>query len=374
VSAHARLAPSSSHRWLTCPGSVEQSAGIPNRTTPAAEHGTALHILSQMRLEGFAEWETLNAIEIDDQGSTEPGAKKLVPITDEDRGWVRQNTDWVTKTTEGGSVEYEVRVNPGIHFGVPDDLFGTCDVLIDKPHELVVADYKYGSGHVEVEENPQLLLYAIGAAERYGWRHPAYRLVILQPRTGTGEAREWLITRLELMRWADEFRPRVIAATRHNAALVTSDEGCRWCPAAGRCVELQARNLDLAMRQFADPRYITESELLLLLGEAKRIRIGLDAAEDYAQQRLATGLVVPGWKRVAARTQREWEKGREGYIAEQLATFGMDPWEKKLVSPAQAEKKLGKMAGLLAPWITRRDGAPTLAPESDRRPALPADV
>lgn len=372
--AHARLAPSSAHRWLICPGSIEQSAGIPNRTTDAAELGTACHTLSQMRLEGAEDWDATTAIGIDDQGGSTPGARKVIEITDEHRGWVRQATDWVLGEIAGAHLECEVQVNPGTFFGCPDELWGTSDVVLDAPSLLTIADFKYGTGHVEVEENPQLILYAIGAAERFGWQHPMYRMVILQPRTGTGEARTWTITRRELMRYAESYREKVIAATRHNAALVPSDEGCRWCPAAGRCAKLQERTLELAMRQFADPRYITESELLLLLADAKRIRIGLDAAEDYALQRLSTGLTVPGWKRVAARTNREWEEGSDQYVAEQLTAFGVDAYERKLISPAKAEKALGKVAGLLKPWITQREGGPTLAPESDRRPALPASV
>jgi hypothetical protein len=375
MAQHARLAPSSAHRWLCCPGSVEQSSGIPNRTTPAAELGTACHFLSQWRLEG-ADWEAVAEVEIDDQGNPEPGAKKRIPVTDEMRAWVRTTTDWVlaeVAKSPGAQLECEVRLNPGAFFGTPDELFGTADVLLDAPSLLSVCDFKYGTGHVEVEENEQLLLYAIGAAERTGWNHPMYRLAILQPRTGTGEARTWTITRRELMRYAESFREKVIAATRHGAALVPSDEGCRWCPAAGRCAKLQERNLELAMRQFADPRYITESELLLLLGEAKRIRVGLDAAEDYAQQRLATGLAVPGWKRVAARTNREWAD--EDKAAKELESYlSLGAYESKLISPAKAEKALGKMAGMVKHLITQREGSPTLAPATDRRPALPADV
>jgi hypothetical protein len=336
-----------------------------------------------MRLEG-ADWQSVTAVEIDDQGSDTPGAKKLIAITDEHRGWVRTTTDWVhaqfgpvsiSAPPWGPDAQYacEVKVCPGTFFGCPDELWGTSDVLIDTDGMLTIADFKYGTGHVEVEDNPQLLLYAIGAAERYGWRHPLYRMAILQPRTGTGEARTWTITRRELQRWGDQFREPVMAATRHGAALVPSDEGCRWCPAAGRCAKLQERTLELAMREFADPRYITDSELLLILSEAKRIRVGLDAAEEYAQHKLSVGMAVPGWKRVSSRTNREWANPDEA--APELDSYLRGAqFETKLISPAQAEKKLGKMAGMIAHLITRREGAPTLAPESDRRPALPADV
>jgi hypothetical protein len=43
----------------------------------------------------------------------------------------------------------------------------------------------------------------------------------------------------------------------------------------------------------------------------------------------------------------------------------------KLISPAQAEKELGKSrAEMLEDLITKPVGAPTLVPESDKRPSV----
>lgn len=46
-------------------------------------------------------------------------------------------------------------------------------------------------------------------------------------------------------------------------------------------------------------------------------------------------------------------------------------YTKKLLSPSQAEKALGKSRkGEIADLITKPTGKPTLAPESDKRPAI----
>ena len=46
---------------------------------------------------------------------------------------------------------------------------------------------------------------------------------------------------------------------------------------------------------------------------------------------------------------------------------------RKLISPAQAEKALGKGHAILAHYAIKPPGKPVLAPESDPRPALAVD-
>jgi hypothetical protein len=46
-------------------------------------------------------------------------------------------------------------------------------------------------------------------------------------------------------------------------------------------------------------------------------------------------------------------------------------YTRKIISPAQAEKELGKSrAELLDDLVTKPEGAPTLVPESDKRPPV----
>jgi hypothetical protein len=45
--AHARFAPSAAHRWVNCPGSVRLCEPIPNKSTPAADEGTAAHQMAE---------------------------------------------------------------------------------------------------------------------------------------------------------------------------------------------------------------------------------------------------------------------------------------------------------------------------------------
>jgi len=50
MSAHAKLSPSAAERWMTCPGSVPLSIGMPDKTSAYAEEGTQAHELAERML------------------------------------------------------------------------------------------------------------------------------------------------------------------------------------------------------------------------------------------------------------------------------------------------------------------------------------
>ena len=50
MTTHAKLSPSSAHRWSRCPGSVALEAKYPDNSGPAALDGTRTHMLLEMCL------------------------------------------------------------------------------------------------------------------------------------------------------------------------------------------------------------------------------------------------------------------------------------------------------------------------------------
>jgi hypothetical protein len=99
----------------------------------------------------------------------------------------------------------------------------------------------------------------------------------------------------------------------------------------------------------------------------------MTAVEGVALEKLSAGGKVPGYKLVAKRANRKWMD--EVLAATELqAQYGVDIYNSKLKSPAQMEK-LVKACGqdpsnvLEGLWETP-SGDLTLAPESDRRPAI----
>lgn len=323
-----------------------------------------------------------------------PARVASVLVRQEMIDWVTEAADWIVRylfnAHEGGLTPHlrsETVVHVGRYFGCPDDLWGTADVLIDAGTELVVADLKAGYGEVQVEENEQLILYAIGALNEYGWIHEQVRLVILQPRCG--DPKEKVYTVAEIRDRAKRFAPKIRAALQPGGALVPSDEGCKWCPAAGLCPAVQAEALARAQSEFSDEsvRLLSQEKLLVLLDNAERIRKALDAAESHALVLIQKGVKLPGWKSVAANKRVTWKPEEEGAAQVVLETeHGLDLDEvapRKLSTPPQVAERLAtKLEGktkkdrleaarkLVAAWTYKPAGEPSLARDDDDRPAL----
>jgi hypothetical protein len=388
---HAKLGPSSASRWLTCPGSVSLSAHVVDVGGAAASEGTACHRMMEAFLkEGtpIRSWvgKQITVAETEDG----PAHVGKVLVRPEMAGWVEEAAGWITdylNNHDAAHLMSEERVHVGRYFGCPDEIWGTADVVIDGGLELVIADLKAGYNDVPVKDNDQLILYAIGAMNEYGWVHPAVRLVILQPRCG--EPKEKVYSQAEIIDKAKSYAPKIRAALQPGGPLVPSDEACKWCPAAGLCPALQAENLALAKHEFSDDsiRLLDREKLLTLLQHADQIRSALAAAERHALSLAQSGVKLPGWKVVCGEKRRTWAPGKEGAAQVVLETeHGLDLNEvapRKLATPPQVAEKLApKLPGktkkekleaaraLVFAWTEIPKGEPTLAPDNDDRPAL----
>ena len=79
---------------------------------------------------------------------------------------------------------------------------------------MEVIDFKYGKGvRVSAEHNPQMMIYALGAYDRFSfdYRIERVRMTIVQPRIDN--LSEYELSVSELMQWTDEtLRPAAKAA------------------------------------------------------------------------------------------------------------------------------------------------------------------
>jgi hypothetical protein len=229
-------------------------------------------------------------------------------------------------------------------------------------------------------------------------------MAIYQPRCHRDEPDEpWVMTWGELRGWTIEEITSVADGIRNpspswfDVKFAPSDKTCQFCPAAGFCTA-RAQHLlgdlaplDMVLTQpasvMADPNVVTvglappdaldETHLLAALAVAKSVGKWLDSIEAYAQKLAADGRPLPGWKLVEGRGSRQWVD--EDAVAKFLKPkLKENTFEKKLVSVAQAEKLLKheplspRFKNKLESLIVRREGKPTLVPESDKRPSLMA--
>lgn len=363
---HAKLSPSSAHRWLTCPASVKEAAQTVSSDTKESKAGTATHEVMSL-------WLT-NGNPPEVGTSTSNGLKvtqEMIDIAGAAVGWVRQYVEGKQHTLFS---EERIQIGAGF-FGLdPEACWGTADILILAGDELVIGDLKAGYVAVQAEENPQLMLYAIGACEELGWMFDRIRLVIIQP--ANGGVKEWVLTKDELLARAEVMKPKVAEALSEAPAYHPSEEGCRYCPAAGVCKELQKEALALARQEFdtvdALVAHITPQELAEILTKADLIEAALKAAREHALRLLQVGAEVPGWKVVEARTNRKWKEGVEEKVMAGLRAKGLNEEEfapRKLVSFTVVEKLAGKE--WVEQYVEKPKGAATLAPVTDKRPALP---
>ena len=361
--AHAKLSPSASARWLTCPASVREAASLPNTDSDASRKGTAAHEVLNI-------WLTTG----EPPAVGTPMSNGLL-VDEEMVRLARAAVEFVKSYVLGRqhTLMCEEEVEIGSAFGLePGVCFGTADILAMTGPELLVADFKAGYNDVPVVENTQLILYAIGACEEMGWMYETIRLVILQP--SSGAPKEWVITKEELLQRLDDLKPKVLLALTDDAPYQADDKACQFCPAAGVCRELQQHSLALARAEFTDVEAhisrISVEDLAEILTKADLIEQAVAAARQHATKLIGLGQTVPGWKLVEGRKNRVWKDEDKAIAA--LRMLGYNEVEfapPKLVTPAKAEALL-KNKQVMADLIETPKGSPVLAPESDKRPAL----
>ena len=73
---------------------------------------------------------------------------------------------------------------------------------------------------------------------------------------------------------------------------------------------------------------------------------------------------------VEGRSNRKYTS--EAAVATTVEGAGFDPYERKVLGVTAMQKMLGKtrFEELLAPYIEKPQGKPTLVPENDKRPAM----
>ena len=151
---HAILSASSSHRWLNCNPSARLEQEFEDRTSEAAEEGTAAHALAEHKLRKSLKMR-----------STRPVSKY---DSDEMEAYTDGYVEFVLEALEEAKQQCSdplVMIEQRLDFScyVPDG-FGTGDCLIVADHILHIIDFKYGMGVlVDAEDNPQMMLYALGA-------------------------------------------------------------------------------------------------------------------------------------------------------------------------------------------------------------------
>lgn len=371
---HAVLSASGAHRWLLCTPSAKLEQQFPQSTSSYAEEGTVAHALAELTTRYY-----LGEIsEVDFENEI---AEKFVPNSYYNQEMREHAAAYATFVMSRLAAAKEVCPDPVVNLETRLDFskyvpggFGTGDCVIVAEPTMEVIDFKYGKGHrVSAENNPQMQLYGLGALEMFGdlYDIKAVRMSIFQPRLSGVEDTSEKTTK-ELTSWGRTYvKPRAKLADKGQGDFNPCEEACRFCRAKNTCRARTEENLKL-FDESPDPLLISAEEAGAILARAADIETWLKDLRETVSSALTAGEPVTGWKMVEGRSNRKFAD--EDKVVAAMKAAGYDEallYERKLITLTQMERDFGKkaLAEVLGDLIVKPQGAPTLAPESDKRPA-----
>jgi len=360
---HAVLSASSSERWLNCPPSARLCESYEDKGSDYAAEGTDAHALCEFRLKQALGMPTEDPIE-----NLSWYNEEMEDCAAGYTAYVMELLTVASQTCPDPVVLIEQRVD--FTRWVPDG-FGTADCILIADGVLNIVDYKHGKGvEVSAVANPQMMLYALGALEIFDGIYDIDEvcMTIFQPRKSNvsvyGMAKE------ALLEWAQSELAGKAELAFAGQGDFQCGEWCRFCKAKAECRERAAANLELARYEFQTPALLEDDEIADILGKVDALVAWATDVKEYALQQAVSGKEWSGWKLVEGRSNRKYTN--DAIVAATVERAGFDPYERKLLGITAMQKVLGKtrFEELLAPYIEKPQGKPTLVPESDRRPAM----
>jgi len=391
---------------MRCPGSVALEAPFPDTSSRYAAEGTLAHTMAARRLTDYADAPTAFALDALGVAIEEDGFS--FTVSEEMLAHVEDYAQLVLKYAEGGQLLVEQRVDFSPVIGVPDS-FGTSDAIIIKGDELIVIDLKYGMGvQVDASENEQLQLYALGALNDYDMLadFSVVTMVIHQPRKN--HVSEWSVPVQDLRAFgrkaaeaAEDAQAILLFSSTASLSddidisvrvhdevmffgpqdLIPGEKQCQWCKAMAVCPalkdEVQASTaLAASPEDFRDLHDVPSDNLGAAMDKVALIEGWCLAIRAEVERRLFAGDSVEGYKLVEGRRgNRSWASETDTEALFKSFRLKQDEmYDLKLISPTKAEKlfkdkspkRWVKVEGL----ISRSDGKPSVAPVTDKRPAL----
>jgi hypothetical protein len=350
---HATFGSSTAKRTNHCPAWVELSQGVPRRESQAAQDGTLIHNLCENML--------LEA--------------NYSPPADTDPDLI-DKADALMDAVDATMNKYHVtEYEPEIRCHVSDDVFGTLDFIgMNDAGLAIFGDIKSGQGvQVEAENNDQLLFAAWAALQTPAVRDlvggcEQYLGVIWQPdRAGHVQTKEWAFTVADVQAWGDKHLDQ-IAKARKGGQTPTPGDHCAFCPAAFKC---PAKTGDALRAMQLDPNDL--QILATSMDMVEDLKAWCRDVEKAAYAALEVGQPVAGWKLVASRATRKWADEKAAIEVLRKKLGGLKQITTTKLLGLGAIEKLVKAKGVdidIDALCVKESTGTTLAPESDKRPAV----
>lgn len=360
---HAVLSASSSHRWLNCTPSAVLEKSFENKGNEAASEGTAAHELCEHKLKKALKRRSKRPV-------SDYNTDEMEECSDAYVDFVMEQYEQAKQKCKDPVVLIEQRLDFSAY--VPDG-FGTGDCLIVADDTLHIVDFKYGLGVlVEAEHNPQMMLYALGALAIYQDLYDIefVAMTIFQPRRENIST--WTIPVSELLDWAEnELKPKAELAANGEGEYCSGD-WCTFCRAKATCRKRAEDNLKMARLDFQDPPLLSDEEVAEVLAQLPDLTKWAAEVQEYAlEQATKHGKHWTGFKIVRSVSRRKYTD--EEKVAQTAIKAGYeDIYRSTLIPITEMEKLMGKknFAEILGDLVHKPPGKLTLAPETDKRPAV----
>ena len=363
MSKHALLSPSSSHRWMNCTPSAMLEAEFENKSSQAAEEGTAAHAFCEHKLKKALRMRSKRPV-------SDYDSDEMQEHTDAYVEFVLEQLEIAKQTCKDPIILIEQKVDFSEY--VPDG-FGTADCLIVSDDKLHIIDFKYGLGVlVEAEENPQMKCYALGALAIYDSLYDITEvsMSIFQPRRDNVST--WTVPVGDLRDWAEEeLKPKAEMAIRGEGTFCAG-EWCQFCRAAVKCRARAEEKLKIAQEEFKLPPLLTDEEIEELLPVLPDITKWANDIAAYAlESAVCHGKEWKGYKVVEGRSNRKYSD--EDAVAKAAKEHGYtDIYKQSLINITEMQKLMGKkdFEEIIGGLLIKPQGKPTLVPVTDKRQSM----
>ena len=361
--SHALLSASSSHRWLNCPPSARLCENYEDNGSDFAAEGTDAHALCEYKLRKLLGMDCSDPTENLTWYNSEMDecatgyASFVMEVLEDAKAKCPDPTILIEQR-----LDYSKYVEEG---------FGTGDCLVIGDGTLHVIDYKHGRGVlVEAEQNPQMMLYALGALEMFGFLYDISEISmhIYQPRRAN--IGTYRLSKEELVNWAETTLAPKAKLAFEGKGEYACGEWCTFCKAKNDCRKRAEANLEMAKYDFKMPPLLTDDEISEILKKADELLSWINDIKDYAFEKALSGQHWDGFKLVEGRSVRKYTD--EKAVVAAVVGAGYDPYEKKLLGITEMQKMLGKekFSEVLGNLVFKPPGKPTLVPASDKRPEI----
>jgi hypothetical protein len=413
---HALWSASSTTRNVFCSGAIALQTLAPKENESIhAARGTACHTISEKCLAGGGD-------AIAHLGTVVKTKAHEVEIDEEICVGAQEYVDYVMSCirSDAESMFWFEQQFTLAGLNPPMEAGGTADTVLYYPsrQELHIVDLKFGRGVVDVEGNPQLRTYALGALLAFPELNvESITVTIVQPRAAVkGETiRSETFHATDIIDWSDWLLKAMRKSARSliefeeiNGSRTVFDEWsakwltpgkCVFCKAEGYCPALKKEALSITpeavkgwfedLNASEDPiePLVLNQPALMSPEERAHVLDGLDMLEDWVKAvrasehtRAERGDPAPGYILVDKIGNRKFTETDEaklvGLLVGKFSLKKEQLYESKILSPARVDKIVGtkKKAEVDALCTKPKTGTNLVAVNKTTRPPAASKV